>query len=103
MEELPAHALLAEGYSQAEIDAGLHLCDAVGCNSCNEGYKGRTGIYQVMPISEPIAHLILEGGSALQIAAEARKQGIRDLRASALLKVKTGVTSLAEINRVTKD
>jgi type IV pilus assembly protein PilB len=100
---LPAAALLAEGYTQAEIDAGLKLFDAVGCSGCNEGYKGRTGIYQVMPITEAIAQIILAGGNAIQIAHAARDSGIRDLRASALLKAKNGVTSLAEINRVTKD
>jgi len=101
--DLPAAALLAEGFSQAEIDAGLQIFDAVGCSSCNEGYKGRTGIYQVMPLTEAIQKIILAGGSALQIAEQARNEGIRDLRASALLKVRQGVLSLAEINRVTKD
>jgi type IV pilus assembly protein PilB len=100
---LPSAALLAEGFSQAEIDAKLQLFDAVGCNGCNEGYKGRTGIYQVMPMSEDIQKIILAGGNALQIAEAALKSGIRDLRQSALLKAKNGITSLAEINRVTKD
>jgi len=100
---LPPAALLAEGFSQAEIDAGLQLFEAVGCSGCNEGYKGRTGIYQVMPMAEDIQKVILGGGNALQIAEVARKSGIRDLRASALMKLKNGVTSLAEINRVTKD
>ena len=103
MPPLPAAALLAEGFSQAEIDGGLQLFDAAGCSGCNEGYKGRTGIYQVMPITEAIAKIILAGGNAIQIAQAARESGIRDLRASALLKAKNGVTSLAEINRVTKD
>jgi type IV pilus assembly protein PilB len=100
---LPAAALLAEGFSQAEIDAGLTMYDAVGCPGCNDGYKGRTGIYQVMPLTESIANIILSGGSAIQIAHAATAAGIRDLRTSALLKVRNGVTSLAEINRVTKD
>ena len=103
MAPMPAAALLAEGFTQADIDAKLQLFDAVGCSSCNEGYKGRTGIYQVMPMSEDIQKIILSGGNALQIAETARAAGIRDLRASALLKAKNGVTSLAEINRVTKD
>ena len=103
MAPLPAAALLAEGFTQAEIDAKLQLFDAVGCSGCNEGYKGRTGIYQVMPITEEIAKIILTGGNAIQIADAARADGIRDLRASALLKAKNGITSLAEINRVTKD
>jgi type IV pilus assembly protein PilB len=100
---LPAAALLAEGFTQAEIDAKLQLFDAVGCNGCNEGYKGRTGIYQVMPMSEDIQKVILAGGNALQIAEVALASGVRDLRKSALLKVRNGITSLAEINRVTKD
>lgn len=99
---LPPAALLAEGFTESEI-AGLQMFDAVGCSGCNEGYKGRVGIYQVMPISEDIAKIILAGGNAMQIAETARAAGIRDLRASAMLKVKQGVTSLAEINRVTKD
>jgi type IV pilus assembly protein PilB len=101
--ELPKPALLAEGFTEAEIDAGFTLYDAVGCEECTEGYKGRTGIYQVMPMSDDIQAIVLEGGNAMQIAAVARKAGIRDLRQSALMKVRNGVTSLAEINRVTKD
>jgi type IV pilus assembly protein PilB len=101
--ELPAAALLAEGFTQADIDSGIQLQEAVGCSGCNEGYKGRTGIYQVMPITESIAKIILSGGSAMQIAEQAKADGIPDLRASALLKAKNGITSLAEINRVTKD
>ncbi|MBX3692096.1 MAG: type IV-A pilus assembly ATPase PilB [Dokdonella sp.] len=100
---LPKAALLAEGFSEADVEAGIELFEAVGCSGCNEGYKGRTGIYQVMPMSEEIQKIVLAGGNALQIAAEAKRIGINDLRASALLKVKQGVTSLAEINRVTKD
>jgi type IV pilus assembly protein PilB len=100
---LPPAALLAEGFTQAEIDAGLTIYDAVGCDGCNEGYKGRVGIYQVMPMSEEIQQVVLDGGNAIKIADVARKAGINDLRASALEKVKNGVTSLAEINRVTKD
>ncbi|HXD83631.1 MAG TPA: type IV-A pilus assembly ATPase PilB [Rudaea sp.] len=103
MAPMPAAALLAEGFTQAEIDAKLQLFEAVGCSGCNEGYKGRTGIYQVMPMSEDIQKIILAGGNALQIAEVAKAAGIRDLRASALLKAKNGITSLAEINRVTKD
>jgi type IV pilus assembly protein PilB len=99
---LPAAALIAEGYKAEEV-ATMNIYDAAGCSSCNEGYKGRLGLYQVMPLFESIAKIILEGGNAMAIAAESKRQGINDLRASALLKVKNGVTSLAEINRVTKD
>jgi type IV pilus assembly protein PilB len=101
--QLPPAALLAEGFSQQDIDEGMQIFDAVGCSGCNEGYKGRTGIYQVMPMDEDIQKIILAGGSALQIADRAQESGIRDLRASALMKVKNGILSLAEINRVTKD
>jgi type IV pilus assembly protein PilB len=100
---LPEHALLAEGFTADEIHAGLKIYEPVGCPDCTEGYKGRTGIYQVMPMSDEIAEIILAGGGAIQIADAAKRAGVRDLRQSALLKVKNGVTSLAEINRVTKD
>lgn len=100
---LPEHALLAEGFTHEEITGGLKIYDAVGCPDCTEGYKGRTGIYQVMPMSDEIQSIVLAGGGAMQIAEAAKRAGVRDLRQSALLKVKNGVTSLAEINRVTKD
>jgi type IV pilus assembly protein PilB len=100
---LPKPALLAEGFTEADIEAGMTLYEAVGCDECNEGYKGRTGIYQVMPLTEEIQAIILQGGNAMQIAAAAERSGINDLRKSALLKARNGVTSLAEINRVTKD
>ncbi|HEY0490183.1 MAG TPA: type IV-A pilus assembly ATPase PilB [Telluria sp.] len=100
---LPEHALLAEGFSPEEVANGMKIYEAVGCSDCTEGYKGRTGIYQVMPMTEKIQAIVLEGGNAMQIAEAALASGVRDLRLSALLKVKNGVTSLAEINRVTKD
>ncbi|WP_243041764.1 type IV-A pilus assembly ATPase PilB [Dyella sedimenti] len=101
--DLPPQTLLDAGFTQEDIDAGLTIYEAVGCDACNEGYKGRVGIYQVMPMLEDIQKIVLQGGNALQIAEVARKAGVNDLRASALLKVKKGVTSLAEIDRVTKD
>jgi type IV pilus assembly protein PilB len=100
---LPENALLAEGYTPEEIKAGITLYEPVGCDDCNDGYKGRVGIYQVMPMAENIQKIILEGGNALQIAQAAQEAGVRDLRQSALFKARQGVTSLAEINRVTKD
>jgi type IV pilus assembly protein PilB len=100
---LPPQALLAAGFTQQDIDDGLELYEAKGCADCNEGYKGRVGIYQVMPMVEEIQKIVLAGGNALQIAEVAQRIGINDMRASALLKVKAGVTSLAEIDRVTKD
>ncbi|MGY1410128.1 type IV-A pilus assembly ATPase PilB [Luteimonas sp. A611] len=101
--ELPDHALLAEGYTEAEIAEGFSVYEAVGCDDCTNGFKGRTGLYQVMPMTDEISTIVLEGGNALQIADAAQRSGVRDLRQSALLKAKKGVTSLAEINRVTKD
>ncbi|TZF90853.1 type IV-A pilus assembly ATPase PilB [Cognatilysobacter lacus] len=101
--QLPEHALLSEGFTAQDIADGVTLYEPVGCPDCTEGYKGRTGIYQVMPMTEAIQAIILEGGNAMQIAAAAEQSGVRDLRKSALLKARKGVTSLAEINRVTKD
>ncbi|KAF1708830.1 type IV-A pilus assembly ATPase PilB [Pseudoxanthomonas kalamensis DSM 18571] len=101
--ELPENALLAEGFTEAEIREGFTVYEPVGCDECSDGYKGRTGIYQVMPMTDQIASIVLAGGNAIQIAEVAQQEGVRDLRQSALWKVKQGVTSLAEINRVTKD
>lgn len=100
---LPDHALLAEGFTDDEIREGLTLYEGVGCDNCTEGYKGRVGIYQVMPMSDEIQTIVLQGGNAMQIAEVAEKAGVRDLRRSALDKARAGITSLAEINRVTKD
>ncbi|HET6435259.1 MAG TPA: type IV-A pilus assembly ATPase PilB [Xanthomonadaceae bacterium] len=101
--QLPEHALLAEGFTHEEIAAGLTLYEAVGCADCTEGYKGRTGIYQVMPMTDEIQAIVLAGGNVQQLTEAAQNAGVRDLRQSALLKVRNGVTDLAEINRVTKD
>ncbi len=100
--KLPREALLAEGFKENEVDS-LQIFEQVGCSGCNDGYKGRVGIYQVMPMAEAIQRIILSGGNAMQIAAAALEAGVNDLRLSALKKVKDGWTSLAEINRVTKD
>ncbi|TXI51410.1 MAG: type IV-A pilus assembly ATPase PilB [Lysobacter sp.] len=100
---LPEHALLAEGYTPDEVHAGISLYEPVGCGECTGGYKGRTGIYEVMPMTDDIQAIILQGGNAMQIAEAAQKSGVRNLRQSALLKARNGITSLAEINRVTKD
>jgi type IV pilus assembly protein PilB len=102
-QHLPEHALLAEGYTTDEVRAGITLYEAVGCNDCTGGYKGRTGIYEVMPMTEQIQAIVLQGGNAMQIAEAARASGVNSLRQSALLKVRNGLTSLAEINRVTKE
>jgi type IV pilus assembly protein PilB len=100
---LPEAALLAEGFTPEDLKAGIRLYEAVGCSDCNEGYKGRVGIYQVMPMSEEIQKIILQGGNVLQIGEAALRSGVNDLRRSALIKASIGMTSLAEINRVTKD
>jgi type IV pilus assembly protein PilB len=101
--KLPEAALLAEGFTPEDIAGGITLFEAGGCPDCNEGYKGRLGIYQVMPMTEEIQKIVLEGGNAMAIAEASERSGVNDLRRSALVKAKNGVTSLAEINRVTKD
>jgi type IV pilus assembly protein PilB len=99
--EVPREALLKEGFSEAEIGAGIKLFGPKGCQSCSDGYKGRVGIYQVLPITESIARIILAGGSAVDISEQAGKDGVWDLRRSGLEKVKLGFTSLEEVNSVT--
>ena len=101
--QIPDNALLAEGFSEEEIATGFTVYEPVGCDECTNGYKGRTGLYQVMPMTDEIASIVLAGGNALQIAEASQRSGVHDLRQSALMKVKKGMTSLAEINRVTKD
>ncbi len=100
--DIPKAALLEEGFREEEI-GDIKLYSPVGCDQCADGYKGRVGLYQVMPVSEAIGRIIMENGNAMQIADQAKKEGIADLRASGLKKVRDGVTSLEEINRVTKD
>ncbi len=100
--DVPKPALLKAGFKESEL-ADLKVLGPVGCDQCKDGYKGRVGIYQVMPISEKIGEIIMRGGNALDIANQARKDGIPDLRDSALKKVRDGVTSLAEAERLTND
>lgn len=99
--DIPKEALLQEGFSEHEIDQGLKIFGPVGCNQCNGGYKGRVGVFQVLPITEPIQRIIMEGGNSMQIAEQASAEGVPDLRAAGLKKVKDGLTGLEEINRVT--
>jgi type IV pilus assembly protein PilB len=101
-DDIPKEALIEEGYSPEEAES-ITLYKAVGCDQCTNGYKGRVGIYQVMPVSEEMGRIIMEGGNAMQLADQARKEGIPDLRESGLKKAKDGMTSLEEVNRVTKD
>ncbi|MCK5002614.1 MAG: type IV-A pilus assembly ATPase PilB, partial [Gammaproteobacteria bacterium] len=103
VEDLPNNVLEEEGFTAEQIKAKPTLYKAVGCDACDKGYKGRVGIYQVMPISEEIGKIIMDEGTALDVADQAQKDGINNLRQSAILKVISGVTSLEEINRVTKD
>ncbi|MBT4835988.1 MAG: type IV-A pilus assembly ATPase PilB [Methylococcales bacterium] len=100
--ELPAEALLEEGFKKDDLD-DLKIYAPIGCESCAKGYKGRVGIYQVMPISEEMGKMIMEGRNALDLAVQAKKEGIDDLRTSGLKKVASGLTSIEEINRITKD
>ncbi|MBX3611709.1 MAG: type IV-A pilus assembly ATPase PilB [Hydrogenophaga sp.] len=101
--DVPRKSLLEAGYQAEELDGTWTPYKPVGCGSCNNGYKGRVGIYQVMPISEEIQRIILRGGSAMDIAQQASKEGIRSLRESGLLKVKLGLTSLEEVLSVTNE
>ncbi len=101
VKNIPQEALLKEGFGAADIKKGLEIFGPVGCSQCNEGYKGRVGVFQVLEVSETIGRIIMEGGNAMQIADQAVKEGVADLRAAGLNKVKEGITSLEEINRVT--
>ncbi len=100
--DIPKPALIEEGFTEEDLE-DMTLYEAVGCDQCADGYKGRVGIYQVMPVSEAMGRIIMEGGNAMQLADQARAEGIADLRESGLKKVRNGITSLDEINRVTKD
>jgi type IV pilus assembly protein PilB len=99
---LPKEALLKAGFRENELkDLKIYAPNPDGCDSCSGGYKGRVGIYQVMPISEAIGEIIMRNGTALDIENQARKDGVTDLRESALKKVRDGVTSLEEVERIT--
>ena len=99
--DIPHEALLEAGFTDEELDGSWAPYRPVGCSACNNGYKGRVGIYQVMPISEEIQRIILRDGSALDIAEQARREGVRSLRESGLHKVRQGMTSLEEVLAVT--
>jgi len=100
--DIPPETLLKSGFTEDQI-AGLKIYSPAGCDSCTAGYKGRVGIYQVMPISEEMGRLIIEGGNSLQLQEQAKAEGVADLRKSGLKKVAAGITSLEEIDRVTKE
>ena len=101
--DIPKEALLEEGFTEEDIATGFTIYKPVGCSSCTGGYKGRVGIYQVMKISDKMGRIIMEGGNAIDLADQAQKEGIPDLRQSGLKKVMQGITSLEEVNRVTKE
>jgi type IV pilus assembly protein PilB len=101
VQDIPREALAQEGFTEEDLEDGLTVFGPVGCKSCNDGYKGRVGIFQVMEVSEAMGRIIMEGGNALQIADQANAEGVIDLRRAGLNKVKDGTTSLVEINRVT--
>lgn len=100
--DIPHEILLEEGFSEEMLD-GASILKPVGCDYCNGGYKGRVGIYEVVRITPDISRIIMENGNSLVIAEQARKEGFANLRTSALRKCAQGVTSLEEVNRVTKD
>ena len=99
--DIPKEALLKEGFQEADVAAGIKIFGPKGCDSCTDGYKGRVGIYQVLPVTDSIARIILALGSAVDIGAQAAKEGVWDLRRSGLEKVRAGLTTLEEVNSVT--
>ena len=100
--KLPPEVLLEEGFSPEEANS-ITIRGPGGCPKCNNGYKGRVGIYECVPITKELSEIIMEGGNSIELSKMARKQGFNDLRRSGLVKVAKGLTSLAEVNRVTKD
>jgi type IV pilus assembly protein PilB len=101
--DVPKQALLDAGFKASDVDGSWVPYRPVGCSACNNGYKGRVGIYQVMPITEEIQKIILRDGSALDIARQSESEGIRSLRQSGLRKVMQGLTSLEEVLAVTNE
>ena len=101
--DYPRESMLKAGFKPEDLDGNWKPYRAVGCASCNNGYKGRVGIYQVMPITEAIQRIILSEGTALDIAKQAESEGVRDLRQSGLIKVRVGVTTLEEVITVTNE
>ncbi len=100
--DVPREVLIKEGFPEARIGS-FKLYGPVGCENCNLGYKGRVGIYEVVKITPAMQQLIMEEGNSIQIAQQARRDGFNDLRTSGLIKAMNGITSLEEVNRVTKD
>lgn len=101
--DIPKNSLIDAGFKQADVEGNWRPYSPVGCSKCNNGYKGRVGIYQVMPISEEIQRIILRDGSAMEIAEQSEREGVRSLRTSGLQKVKLGLTSIQEVLAVTNE
>ena len=101
--DYPAESMLKAGFKAEDLDGNWKPYRAVGCSSCNNGYRGRVGVYQVMPITDAIQNIILTEGTAPDIARQAQKEGVRDLRQSGLIKVRAGLTTLEEIISVTNE
>ena len=102
--DIPSESLLAAGFAERELDGTWQPFGPIGCDHCKgTGYKGRVGVYEVMPITDDMRQIIMRNGSALDIAAQARAEGVRNLRQSGLIKVKAGITSLEEIEAVTNE
>jgi type IV pilus assembly protein PilB len=102
--EIPEEALLRAGFADEDLDGSWQPFGPVGCEVCkNSGYKGRVGIYQVMPISEEMERIIMKNGTAIDLADQAQREGVKDLRQSGLIKVKKGLTSLEEVEGVTNE
>ena len=99
--DIPKPALIEKGFSEADVDSGIEIFGPKGCDKCTAGYKGRVGIYEVVKITPKISKIIMEDGNALQIAEVAAAQGYNNINESALVKVKHGMTSLDEVDRVT--
>ena len=103
-EEIPPEALLQAGFTEEDLDGSWQAFGPTGCDACKgTGYKGRMGIYEVMPISDEMRQLIMRNANALDLADQAQKEGVKNLRQSGLLKVKQGLTSLEEIEAVTNE
>ena len=101
--DYPREAMLKVGFEASELNGSWKPFRAVGCSACSNGYRGRVGIYQVMPVTEEIQRIILAQGTAVDIAAQAQREGVRDLRQSALVKVRAGVTSVEEVIAITNN
>jgi type IV pilus assembly protein PilB len=103
--EVPKDHLLTEGFTKEQVETGFEIFGAEpdGCDKCTSGYKGRVGIYEVVKVTPKMSRIIMDGGNSIQLGEAARSEGFDDLRRSGLKKVISGVTSLAEINRVTME